>query len=112
MLYARCISRLARQLFSDVIGIGYVEGEIIAPGSNVEVLELSQESESNDEALVAEEFYRNFNPLQSDLVNEFVQAFAKHYKITVCKAMKELLKDMKLTLNKFNEWKEKRNPNE
>jgi iron uptake system EfeUOB component EfeO/EfeM len=29
MLYARTISKLARQLFSDVIGIGYVEGEII-----------------------------------------------------------------------------------
>lgn len=30
MCFARAISRLARQLFADVIGIGYVEGEIKA----------------------------------------------------------------------------------
>jgi len=29
MCFARAISRLARQLFSDIIGMGYVEGEII-----------------------------------------------------------------------------------
>lgn len=29
MCFARAMSRLARQLFSDVIGIGYVEGEIV-----------------------------------------------------------------------------------
>ena len=30
MCFARAMSRLARQLFSDVIGIGYIEGEIKA----------------------------------------------------------------------------------
>lgn len=31
MLFARCLSRLARRLFADVIGSAYVEGEITAP---------------------------------------------------------------------------------
>lgn len=35
MLYNRCISRLARRLFADVIGIAYVEGEI-AEATDVE----------------------------------------------------------------------------
>lgn len=36
MCFARAMSRLARQLFSDIIGIGYVEGEISQLNENVQ----------------------------------------------------------------------------
>lgn len=43
MLFARTLSRLARQLFSDVIGIGYIEGEISSPQASNEEIEPSKE---------------------------------------------------------------------
>lgn len=46
MLFARAISRLARQLFSDVIGIGYIEGEISDSRASYEVLEASPKVET------------------------------------------------------------------
>jgi hypothetical protein len=36
MLFARCLSQLARQLFQDVIGIGYIEGEISGTAPEIE----------------------------------------------------------------------------
>jgi len=39
MLYARCMSRLARRLFPDVIGTSYVEGELREPRDNREELQ-------------------------------------------------------------------------
>ncbi len=39
MLYARCMSRLARRLFPDVIGTSYVEGELRDPKESKEELQ-------------------------------------------------------------------------
>ena len=51
MLYNRCMSRLARRLFSDVIGNSYVEGEIreakeVEKLEHVECEEITQKNES------------------------------------------------------------------
>ena len=63
MLYARCVSRLARQLFSDVVGIGYVEGEIIDCRANGEVLEVFPETntEPHDQYIIVDELYSKFD---------------------------------------------------
>jgi hypothetical protein len=55
MLFARCISRLARRLFPDVIGTAYVEGELSDPKRSKEEIEPPMKPEELPEAEVTEE---------------------------------------------------------
>jgi hypothetical protein len=110
MLYARCVSRLARQLFSDVIGIGYIEGEISDSRANGEVLEPSPEI-SEDPTIrerLTEELLRHFDPLQSHLVIDFLNEINSHLKEGIVPTLMRLLKDIKVTSDNFNKWKNKR----
>jgi len=118
MCFARALSRLARQLFSDVIGIGYVEGEIVASGeqkiSDIDSLvheEISctlelpveNEQESIDKFLAVDTFDEN----EKDLALQYLNTVKKHFSWTTSEAVEELLKDEKRLYLKFQTWKEK-----
>jgi hypothetical protein len=115
MCFARALSRLARQLFSDVIGIGYVEGEIKMTDS-VPILteELSdlpiekkpeepEENESEWEIKYLEKFHKD----DKALALEYLTKVAGHFKWSRIQTMKQMLSDIKRTFQKFNEWKSK-----
>ena len=114
MLYARCISRLARQLFSDVIGIGYIEGEISDCRASYEVLEHVPEiiHEEHDHELLVEQLYDHFDKEDRDILGDFIKEVSEHYKWTYQDTIKKLLNDMKETSDKFQKWKWKRKTSE
>lgn len=66
MLFARCISRLARRLFPDVIGPAYVEGEV--PN------EAAEESETIEEAVVEEVKEELISEDKIDFLEELVSS--------------------------------------
>lgn len=82
MLYNRCMSRLARRLFPDVIGIAYVEGEI-KEAKEVE----NQERERQTEILTPCP-YEDVTPEQNTLTAEHISIIKEYLsKITgACKA--------------------------
>jgi hypothetical protein len=112
MCFARALSRLARQLFSDVIGIGYVEGEIQA--SNTPPVELEEiisekaiiaiDDESNVQKLIA-----MFDKEDQFLVMEYVKVVMTHFGWTQSLCVQKFLEEKSL-IDKFNTWKSKRTP--
>ncbi len=110
MCFARALSRLARQLFSDVIGIGYVEGEIKATDVDVIVPEEIPMEIQDDSEKEAEELQRLMNLFDKEdrfLVMEYVQIVMKHFGWTQAECVKKFL-DEKSLMEKFNNWKSKR----
>jgi hypothetical protein len=111
MLFARAISRLARQIAPDVIGGCYIEGEIKATDAEVvipndiqmETKEDPQEDERNIQRLV-EIFDINDFPL----VMEYVEVVMNHFGWTKAQTIKEFLKDEKNLVEKFNSWKNRK----
>ncbi len=105
MLFARAMSRLARQLFSDVIGIGYIEGEI-----SVEPLSCPDISEQkiDEEKELLEQLFSRFEKEDQYLMKEYIKVVSNHFKWDILTSLKELLKDPSKTSEKFNLWKEKR----
>lgn len=111
MCFARCISRLSRQLFSDVIGIGYVEGEIKASDQEVVVPDdLPVEAEAVEDVEFLE---RTLNTLLDPSaenaigVEKFVEMAMEHYGWTKAKTIKEMLKVDSNVVPKFKAWREK-----
>lgn len=117
MNFARCLSRLARQLWSDVIGIGYVEGEIscteakekacenIAAEECVEV-EMVDQSKQDE---VLQKYMEVFDVDDQYYAVEYLKVVSEHFQWTKVQALDELLKDPKKLLEKFNSWKNKFN---
>ena len=116
MCFARALSRLARQLFSDVIGIGYVEGEI---GANNEVQPaISEEVEQDegfeippivieDEKPYVDKYLNLFDKEDKIFAMQYLRVVMAHFEWTIIEAIKELLKDDKKLFDKFNAWKSK-----
>lgn len=110
MLFARAMSRLARQLFSDTIGIGYIEGEIsgeqhVSVTVNEQTLEYTPEIQELSEENLLQEILSKFDKDDQYYMMEFIKVVSNHYKWTVPQTIKEFLKDMNRTVERFHEWK-------
>ncbi len=110
MCFARALSRLARQLFSDVIGIGYVEGEIsqVNDMKAAQVDDLITEQFIEAPAVVNEEdelqkFLNLFNDEEKKDAEEYVNVVKTHFKWSLLEAIQIMRKDDKL-FEKFRKW--------
>jgi hypothetical protein len=110
MCFARALSRLARQLFSDVIGIGYVEGEIKASEFEISIpedipLEITYTKEDEEKDL--QKLLGMFDKDDQFLIMEYIKVVMKHFEWTQAECVNKFLIDNDL-VNKFNKWKSKR----
>ena len=110
MCFARALSRLARQLFSDVIGIGYVEGEIKASEAELSVPEDIPMIEVGNPEADEENLRKLLDMFDKDdqfLVMEYMKVVMKHFEWSQAECVKKFLEDNDL-VNKFSKWKAKR----
>lgn len=110
MCFARALSRLARQLFSDVIGIGYVEGEIkgaLEASGSVPLVEVQSEPEEEDIEPLKEKYKSIFNTQDIDLAFQYLDTVKAHFKWSLADTIKELIKDEIKLQVKFESWKSK-----
>ena len=113
MCFARALSRLARQLFSDVIGIGYVEGEITQSDTKkVESENIIEEEMVFTECDLSErdhldKYLNLFENDDREFAMQYLKTVQMHFGWTIIQAVKELLKDEKHLYKKFNAWKMK-----
>lgn len=116
MTFARALSRLARQLFSDVIGIGYVEGELRASETEVILPDEEQqdrpahkpEIQIDNESAFVEKYLQLFDKDDRYLAMEYLETVKKHFDWTVIEAINALMKDPKLLIDKFCVWVNKK----
>lgn len=110
MCFARALSRLARQLFSDVIGIGYVEGEIKASEAELVVpddIPMVEVSNPEEDEANLRKLLDMFDKEDQYLIMEYMKVVMKHFGWSQPECVKKFLEDNDL-VNKFNKWKSKR----
>jgi hypothetical protein len=109
MCFARALSRLARQLFSDVIGIGYVEGEISGTSEekSFDSFEIVEELQKENEQEFTDKFLNYFDKEDKFLALEWLNLIKKHFEWSTITAIKEILKEEKKMFEKFETWKQK-----
>jgi hypothetical protein len=110
MLFARALSRLARQLFSDVIGIGYVEGEISGTETRAGAV-YSEEAQVScyDEIEIPKystgDLTDGFPEEDKEMLEKYIHVVSLHFKWDTSQTIEELLKDVEKTKARFNIWK-------
>ncbi len=111
MCFARALSRLARQLFSDVIGIGYVEGEIKDAYECKTALHEEDHHEPeiiiDDEEEWVKRYLDLFQKEEHFLAMQYFDHVMNHFKWTKTQTAQELLKAKDKIHEKFLSWKNK-----
>jgi hypothetical protein len=116
MCFARALSRLARQLFSDVIGIGYVEGEIsqateIKPSLDEDLISeeelISEDVELESEQVYVDKFLNLFDKEDRIEAMQYLRVVMAHFEWSMIATIKELMKDHRRLSEKFNSWRNK-----
>jgi hypothetical protein len=116
MCFARAISRLSRQLFPDVIGIGYVQGEISNPSGTPEIEEIDEETVLKEEIVIEDDEvhslrkYLDIFSSEEDrkLGLEYLETLMDHYKLPKLQMLHLVLrKGPHIFLEAFNRWKSK-----
>lgn len=115
MLFARCISRLARRVYPDCLGGCYVEGEL---QESISGHSMSPE-DMKDVAAVKNEFDIHVEPVillnlpdsvDENEVNIFIEENAKNSKIGIEGVKKKALANMEGFLQAFQSWRAKNIP--
>ncbi len=116
MCYARALSRLARRLFSDVIGMGYVSGEI-SGNDAIEPIEASVdiqpelpheiEVHNDDHVDLLHEYLELFHNQDRPKAMTYLTLIQSHFKWTQIQTIREMMKDKNKLIEKFLAWKNK-----
>ena len=108
MCFARALSRLARQLFSDVIGIGYIEGEIQAKETPAEPILAEIQPSFVAIEDVSQMYERILNIIGQDQAESFgtyTREVMTHFNWSDVQTYREFLKDENKLKEKFEKWK-------
>lgn len=119
MCYARCLSRLARRLFSDVIGVGYVSGETSGiynasnephEASNAVLEEVPVdiiESEDSTVEQLLKNFLSQFDKDEAMYWVEYISQLNTKMNISLQTIIDKYNEDPEKAREKFNLWLEK-----
>jgi hypothetical protein len=121
MLYSRCISRLARRLFADVIGTAYVEGEI----SQMETINIvSEEKErridyiedmkiesEKEQYKIMQEFIAQYPDEKVEDIETYLAILRDNWKKPLSYVI-DRCRDHEKFMNGFANWKSKNNRQE
>ena len=113
MLYARCLSRLARRLFADIIGMSYVEGEIresnMKPDSSmdaaitvIETLSIEDQKEANVEKLAT--FLKLFDYETGEGWRLYIEQLQEKLKLTLDEILAKYADDPTAATEKYQLW--------
>lgn len=105
MVFARALSRLARRLFADVIGTGYVEGEIRE--AVFEVVEQIPEDPRVDVELLLRDFLSQFDKEEALGWVEYITQLREKLKLSVSVIVDKYNADPIAAKEKYNSWKTK-----
>jgi len=114
MCYARCMSRLARRLFPDVIGMGYVEGEIresaakpVLQGEtevcDVEVTPTIEQVVQNEEELL-KNFLGQFDKDEAMWWAEYITQLREKLNLKISEIIQKYNEDPAKATEKFKSW--------
>jgi hypothetical protein len=108
MLFARALSRLARRLFPDVIGIAYVEGEIrdaVKEKADIETIKVEVEDPIEIENKL-NEFLQEFPEEEREMMREYLKQYASHWKKSKIQTIADYEDKRKFHID-FTKWKSK-----